>query len=469
MNTPAGPLPRVARLLDVVAVVGLLLAATVYVTGGFREWIPFGRISITSAARPLFVALVALALRHWLWPRPHLVARSLVAWRRTREAPGVREALSITVATRTAVLVVGFLAVVMFGAPDAASPWRLYQNEFANLPARWDTGWYLGIASSGYDWHAPSAGRQQNIAFFPAYPMLMRYASLLLGRELMWTGVLISIAAFFGALVYLYRFAQERLGDESARGGLVLIASYPFALFFSAAYTEGLFLLTLVGACYHLERGELWRAGGWGLLAGLARPNGCLLSIVLVLIALKPLWPFRGSSIRGLEWSRVADRVAVAAMPGFGMLLYSTYLFFLTGNPLQWVVQNAAWGRVYRGVDTLFLEHAQLLGDEGLYAYTSGRTIDALNLAAVLFVLSTVVPVWRRLGIPYAALLLVNLLPPLMMGGLLSMGRVTSVLFPSFVWLGAALPAAHRPAVVMAFAMLQAFCAALFFTWRPLY
>lgn len=54
-------------------------------------------------------------------------------------------------------------------------------------------------------------------------------------------------------------------------------------------------------------------------------------------------------------------------------------------------------------------------------------------------------------------------------GGLLSMGRVTSVLFPVFLWLGAALPATHRHAWIGLFALLQGFVAVMFFTWRPLY
>ena len=151
------------------------------------------------------------------------------------------------------------------------------------------------------------------------------------------------------------------------------------------------------------------------------------------------------------------------------MLIYSTYIYYLTGNPLQWAVQNAAWGRVYRGLDDFVAQQAQRIGEHGLYSFAATRTIDALQLAAVLFVLATVVPVFRRLGAPYAAMILVNLLPPLMMGGLLSMGRVTSVLFPTFIWLGAAIPSTQRPAWLAIFAMLQAICAALFFTWRPLY
>ena len=90
-------------------------------------------------------------------------------------------------------------------------------------------------------------------------------------------------------------------------------------------------------------------------------------------------------------------------------------------------------------------------------------------LASVIFILAAVWPVFRRFGLPYAALLLVNLLPPMAAGGLLSIGRVTSTLFPAFLWLAAAVPARHRMAWVTFFAVLQGFGAVLFFTWRPLY
>jgi hypothetical protein len=54
-------------------------------------------------------------------------------------------------------------------------------------------------------------------------------------------------------------------------------------------------------------------------------------------------------------------------------------------------------------------------------------------------------------------------------GGLLSMGRVTSTLFPVFLWLGAAVPAHHRTGWITLFACLQGFVAVMFFTWRPMF
>jgi hypothetical protein len=462
------PVPLVVRTLDYLGVAMLLLTVTIAVTGGFREWFPWGRVSMTSWTRPLLVALLAIGVRHWLQPRPSIIRRSLQAARRLRDAHGVREAWPVVISTRSFVFVVGILAVLLIGyRPEAAPPWRVYDNELLNLPARWDTGWYVSIAAEGYRWEPEMATKQQNIAFFPAYPMLMRYGAIFLGRELMWTGVLIAWLSFFGALVYLYRFTRERFGDDAGRGTVAMLATYPFALFFGTAYTEALFLLCLIAACYHFERDELWKASGWGLLAGLSRPNGCLLSVVLALIAVRPLWPFPAEKMAG-AWGPLARRIAVASLPGVGMLAYSAFIYSLTGAPLQWAAQNAAWGRVYQGFDTLVADPA-LLNSEAMFAFAATRTVDALQLAAVVFVFAAVWPVYRRLGVPYAVLLLINVIPPLLMGGLLSMGRVTSVLFPAFVWLGTSVKAENRTAWLIAFAMVQAFCAVLFFTWRPFF
>ena len=237
-------------------------------------------------------------------------------------------------------------------------------------------------------------------------------------------------------------------------------------MFFSTAYTEALFLLTIIGACYHFERDELWQAGAWGLVAGLTRPNGCLLSVVLACIAMRPWWPPAGWA--AVAWPRVVQRLAVAALPGIGMLMYSAYIYALTGNPFQWAAQNAAWGRVYRRLDALLADQAGVLND-ALYNVGASPTADAMQLIAVVFVLLTAWPVFRRVGFPYAVLIPINLVPPLLLGGLLSMGRVTSVLFPAFVWLALVIPARHLTAWAVMLAMLQTICAAAFFTWRPLF
>ena len=270
----------------------------------------------------------------------------------------------------------------------------------SDLAARWDTGWYLGVAIDGYSFEHTREIQQQNIAFFPLCPMLLRYLSPFFAHQHLWVGVGVSLIAFLWALVYLFRLAREQLEPEAATAAVAFLATYPFALFYSARYTESIFLLTMVAACYHFQRDELWKAGAWGLAAGLSRRNGCLLSVVLALMAL------RGA--RSKPWPALADRIAAAAAPGIGMLVYSTYVYFLTGNPLQWTVQNAAWGRVYRGIDSLVSDRNLYIQNNGFYDYASNLGLDMIQAVAVLFALGAVWPVYRRFGVPYAVLILLT-------------------------------------------------------------
>jgi Gpi18-like mannosyltransferase len=104
-------------------------------------------------------------------------------------------------------------------------------------------------------------------------------------------GVMASVAAFVWALIYFHRLARQVLDEGGATGAVVLLAAYPFAAFFSTASPESLFLLTSLGALYHMRCGEWAKAGLWGLLAGLTRPTGCLLSVPLALMAIATITP----------------------------------------------------------------------------------------------------------------------------------------------------------------------------------
>lgn len=463
-------LPRTARVLDVVTLLLIALSASLVFTGGFRTEILDVRLSVTSWFRPIVLALVLTGVRHALWRAPAMPPWFLAAARAWATAPETRAALPAFVATRLGVLLVGLLAVFAIGYPMAGgAPLRLYQNELANLPVRWDAGWYYGIAMDGYRFNPDLIDTQQNIAFFPAYPMLMRYTSIFVGRETIWAGMLIALGSFFWALVYLYRLARTSMDEDRAAAAVTLLAVYPFAVFYSAPYTESLFLLSMVAAWFHYQGNRLWPAALWGLLAGLTRPNGCFLSVPLGLMAVAPLW--RDGRLRRPPdgWASIADRLAVAAMPGIGLLLYSAFVYNLTGDPLQWAKLHAAWGRTFVGLDDLVANEAEQIGEVGIYGIAASRTPDLMNAAGVLFALATTWPVLRRFGLPSAVLILLTVLPPLANGGFMSMGRVTSVLFPCFLWLAAAVPVRHRTAWIAAFAILQGFVAVMFFTWRPMF
>ena len=453
--------PVWVRLLDAAALLSLALAAFVRLFGSIDLDFSLAPVRVNSAGELLFVAAAVAAVRHAAHPAVPLHARVRAWAERIRTRPAAR-AVAVALASRVAVLAVGVLAVRAIGMTPMASGFEVSRDPFLNLPARFDAGWYTSIALDGYS-YGGSFSHQENVAFFPAFPLLMRAAGYPLGafapglpRErrmvrLLWGGVAISLAAFAWAAVYLRRLVRDLLGDAGALRAGALLAAYPFAAFYSAPYSESLFLLGAVAAVYHSRRREWAAAGGWGLLVGLTRPNGCFLSVVLIALVAEQRWR------RGL--AAFPDRdllksIVSAAMPGIGMLSFSIYVQQLTGRLFGWVrLHEAAWGRTYQGL--------------AVRGITS--PYDVMNALGLVFALSMLWPVLRRLGPALALFILVNVVPPFLAGGLLSMGRLTATLFPAFIALAAMVSARTARALVTAFAIGQAVVAAVFFTWHPLF
>lgn len=455
------PVPVWARALDALFLLLAFVAAVVAVSGGFRAHFGGLRLAVTSPLPLLGWCAAIGAARHFAAPQQPLYRElpyRISVWSR---AEAVRAAALAVFGTRFVMLFVGYLAVFMFGYANGRAPLRHFSNELLNLPVRWDAGWYLQIVTEGYRYTPGDPAIQQNIVFFPAYPMVVRIVGRLFGGDMVGyvvAGMLVSLAAFFGALVYLYAFARDRYGDDVAAASIWLLAAYPFAIFFGAIYTESLFLLGTMGAIHHFSRQQFGRAAAWGLLVGLTRVNGSLLVLPLALLALAP----------AMRRSRL-NALAAAAAPCLGLLIYALFIWRLTGNPIAFATSHVAWGREYQGLGALVARQYSVLAHAGLEGYVGLPGYNVLNAIGALFAVAVVWPVTRRLGVAYGLFIVINVLPALVSGGLLSAGRFSSVLFPAFVWLASALPSGYRAACIASFAAMQAFGAALFYTWRPLF
>jgi hypothetical protein len=149
------------------------------------------------------------------------------------------------------------------------------------------------------------------------------------------------------------------------------------------------------------------------------------------------------------------------------MLLFTAYLHHLTGVWFAWSRMHEAWGRVF-GAEAL-TSFVDLLRSGNLLALAADHPYDAINGLGLVFALAMAWPVGRRLGAAWAIFVLANVLAPLSAGGLLSLGRLTSTLFPLFLALAAVLPSRSAVAVSAGFGVLQGLLAALFFTWRAVY
>jgi hypothetical protein len=470
-------LPAWVRVLDAAALFALVLTLFVFLFGGFAIYFSLNPVRVHSSGRILFIAASLIAIRHVIHPSTPLHAR-LLGWIRTSGGRPAENAAILGLSSRLAVLFVAYMAVVTIGVNAVTTGFELSPDKLSNLPARFDAGWYGGIALDGYSFGG-SFKRQENIAFFPAFPMLMRAAGYPIGAfgpglprdrrmvRLLWGGVLISLIAFAWASAYLWRLARDIIGEARATDAVALLAAYPFSLFFSTAYTESVFLLGAVAAVYHFRRDEWLKAGAWGALVGLTRPNGCFLSAVLAALVAERLW--RERQTPPVSRSSLVTSLASAAMPGIGMLAYSAYVYRLTGSLFGWArLHEAAWGRAYEGLAPVQRAYGWIT-DEGLFHVIEGVPFDTLNSLGLIFALLMLWPILRRLGPALALFVLINVVPPMLAGGVLSLGRLSSTLFPAFIALAAISSPRVTTALITAFALGQGLATAIFFTWRPLF
>lgn len=432
------------------------------------------RLSLRSWPRIALWLTALLALRYFVWRTVPWHVR-VVGWLRAVWMwEPLRAAWPPYIFSRVAVLAVGYAAIATIGDSHRRSPLGV-DNDFLNLFARFDAGWYFGIASDGYTARPDfDPTRQSEIAFFPGLPLLMRLAAVLLDVNLWIAGTVVVTVAFLWALTYVYRLARLDLEPADARAALAFLAFYPFAVCYSAILTEAPFLLAAAAAFYHFRREELWKAGAFGLFAGLLRPNGFLIAVPLGLIALLSYLRSRGllpgpSGGEPKTSKALIVQLGVATLPVAGMLAYAAHVWTLTGDPFSFVAVQQAWGRQTALLFDVIGDRAGVIAREGFAAYARGNAVEIMEGAAALFALAAVWPIVRRFGLAYGVFVAMAVLPPLISMGTISLGRYTAPLFPIFLWLGASVPVERRPYWLAVFAAGQALVATLFFTWRAPY
>jgi Mannosyltransferase (PIG-V) len=323
--------------------------------------------------------------------------------------------------------------------------------------ARYDSGWYFGIARHGYEF---VEGGRSNLAFFPVYPLLMRYVGLALGggrQNLYLAGVIISWVAFVLAMVMLYRLARTHLPRVAAERVVV------FAFFYGVVYSEATFLLFTVTAFYGFRTKRWWLGAAAGALASATRVNGILALPALALLA----WQSAGT-----DWSLRKRAMAAVALVPAGLVLYSMYVDTLSGSYLEWSYSIQRWnygiaGSPIRG----FVFIATQLATRP-YEYLTTNPLapyDVLHALTALWFLGSLPFVGRRFGSAYVVYMALNLWLPLSSGVFEGVGRYCAVLFPVYFVMATTRPLVVRKGLLAASAALYTLCLTLWVNMHPIF
>jgi hypothetical protein len=369
-------------------------------------------------------------------------------------------------AFRVVSAILAFFANIAFplDRPEQFTMWGR-TSPFWDTFTRYDSGYYFGIARSGY---APVPDGRSNIAFFPVYPYLMRYVGRLFGRtpgDLYLGGIVVAWISFVLAMIALYYLARLDLPRRRAERAVLLATLFPFAFFFGVAYSESTFLLFTVLAFY-LFRTRRWLLGGvCGSLAIATRTPALVMLPALAWVA----WRSAEPTTKDRAWA-----AAGLALTTTGFAAYCWYIYALTGHPFEWVATLERWGSGYHPGGAFWSAPVSLIGHliTHPHAYLAGDPMalyDTLYGVSALAFLAAVPFVWLRLGGGYAIYMLLNLLVPLSAGTFEGLGRYCSILFPCFIWLASLRSSLAGTPVVVLFALFYTLALALFTTIHPLF
>jgi hypothetical protein len=394
-----------------------------------------------------------------------------------------------------------------FDPPGVTRGFGWLGNLLAAPVARWDSAWYLVIAHYGY---RPELGvyTAPRDAFFPLYPLGLRLLSDL-GLQPVFAGVLFSLAAFALALYFIHRLTTLEFGarggpavapaapgaatppgathafgaasaaapaaaGEVARLAVFLTAFAPMAFFFSAVYSESLYLALSVGVFWFARQGRWLRVGLLGALAAATRSTGVVLLVPALMLYLygpredaalvspsavlrasnartrpasnregpRGAWPSLGREgtwasrlrLRGLvgrlrpRYRPRPDILWLALVPA-GLGAYMAYLGLAGGDPLAPFHAQNVWGRhfagpylgIWDGVKAAVAGARQLLSAQTAHLYlpiAAGSPFIAAGhnlmlLAFLLVAAPLVVLVLRSLPLAYGAYVLLALALPL--------------------------------------------------------
>jgi len=335
--------------------------------------------------------------------------------------------------------------------------WPDNQAGLARHFATWDAAHYLVLSDQGY------SNGLRSCAFYPLWPLLVRWFSALTGGSHIISGVILANLFSLAGWILFYHVARKRFGEPVARGALALLIAFPGSLFYQFIYTESLFFLLLMLLWYGLEQRRYAAAGIAALLLPLTRAVGVfsVLPIAWVWLVRNVAAPRasaalssdsslrhshemplqRGSAALSSDSSlRRSDETPLQPLrrmgewslliaPPVGLLVYFALMWSWTGNPFEGMEAQKYWKA--HSISNLWNVPKFVLG---FFEPTSWHAFQgsALDRCAFLLLLYCLPLLWR-MGKDLLIWTYVLGILPAMSGTFVSFTRFESTAFPVFI------------------------------------
>jgi len=253
---------------------------------------------------------------------------------------------------------------------------------------RWDGQWFIRAAADGWPRHLPlNQGHvaRSTIAFFPLFPLSIRWLSDLTGLSLLGAGITIATVTGGLAMVAIWALVRHYTDQRAADRATLLVAMFPGSFVLSLVYSEGFAITFLALGLLALMRRRWLLAGLLGLLASATTP-------VALAFEVSCLWCAYCEVTGGRNWRSLAAPL----LAPLGFLSYQGWIWRHTGNLAAWRMTERGGWKSYPSIAYPVHTMAIFLRDP----IATNKTDDLLFVGTVLAIVGAVVAIRSRMPMP---------------------------------------------------------------------
>jgi Gpi18-like mannosyltransferase len=296
-------------------------------------------------------------------------------------------------------------------------------NPYIFSHANFDGEHYISIAREGY--------RDLTYFFFPLYPLLISgFSKFSEGDYLgyLYSGVVVSNITFILGLIGFKKIIELDFSNTISRLAILLLLFYPTSFYFGNVYTESLSFALLIWSFFLFRKEKYFFSGILGILSSLCRIVGVALIPAFIIEIL----------IIYVKTRKVVFRSLFPMLsPLFGIGSYMTYLYYKTGNPLEFFSSITIFGEQRSTSLVLFPQvfyrYLFKVIPNIPFSYLPGIFTVLLEISTALFFILVIFFLFRKKMYSYAVFSLAVYTISTLSGSFSSFPRYSLMIFPVFI------------------------------------
>lgn len=280
---------------------------------------------------------------------------------------------------------------------------------------QFDTRAYMNIAEKGYNYEYGVT--TTNFGWYPLYPLMIR-AFGTVGYDI--AAYLIPQIFSFLGFIALYMLLKD-YGSSLARKTAIYMLMFPAAYFFTALYTESIFLFFSCMAFYFARREKWMYAGIMGYFAVLTRFIGISLFLPLLYMYARE---------RGFKLSKIDRKIIFIFLIPAAFLTFMLYHYITFDDPLLQFYTQSNFSRGFGMLHTAFTNTiAEIMTTKSVFVVFYNYLNIAMSAAFVLILALF----WRKIPAEYVIYTAFSFFMIFSSGILASVMRFELLMFPIFM------------------------------------